>query len=370
MRVVLVVSSLNGGGAERFAVLLANNLCRYGFEVSIIVTYSKASSCVYSVDKNVEVISLYDHVSSSRIKNNYFYRLYKLGSLIRQKRPDCVISFLSNVNIACLLALPFFEGELIVSERIHPAHADLGIFYRSLRFFLYRFADKVVVQTKEGEKWLKHNLYLKNNTVVIPNFTELSSPNITKQSNIYKSLHDKHVFNIIAVGRLEYQKGFDTLILSMRYLKLKNIKFSLTIFGDGAMFEELSLLVQSLHLQDSIRFPGRVDDMIEHYMNADLFVLSSRFEGFPNVLLEACSLGVPVVSFACPSGPVDILKGFDDLLVYDLDSPESLANAIYKSYLNPLRYVVAADLSNDVSFRFSKDSVLRKWLSLIMSSHD
>jgi glycosyltransferase involved in cell wall biosynthesis len=200
-------------------------------------------------------------------------RLFALRGVIGEMRPDVVISFLTNVNVAALLSTWGLSIPTIVSERTYPRLMLLPLYWRLLRTITYGMAEKVIMQTSEGNEWLKRCCpqakgYVIPNPVVYP--LPHNKPIITPYRN------QKHqTKTVIAVGRLTPQKGFDLLINSFAILCKETPGWQLVIVGDGSERISLQKMIVDYDLEESIYLAGWVGNMRDWYDYANLFVLSS-----------------------------------------------------------------------------------------------
>lgn len=221
-----------------------------------------------------------------------------------------------------------------------------------------RKLDKFVVLTNEDKLyWSEID---SNKILTIHNPTSFSS----RQSS---SCEDKRV---IAVGRYTYQKGFDLLVEAWRLVAFKHPDWSLHVYGEGDR-TELEQRIKELDLTKSLMVNGKTDSIIEKYLESSIFVLSSRYEGFGMVLTEAMSCGVPPVSFACPSGPRDIIThGVDGLLVENGNIDKLAENICTLIENEDLRKVMGGNARESVK-RFRKEVIMAEWKQLfeeLMSS--
>ena len=168
-KIVFLVSSMHGGGAERVASLLCNFWSRNGHDVVLVPTYSGRGSCAYPLDKDVRLEFLSDRMGSTkRSVYNKIRRLFGIRQLIKEEEPEVVVSFLTDVNIAAILSTIGLSVRLIVSERSFPPKCPISPYIRWLRKFLYTYADYVVMQSEEGLNWLRKESP-RSNGCVIPN---------------------------------------------------------------------------------------------------------------------------------------------------------------------------------------------------------
>lgn len=308
LRITFVSASLRRGGAERVISTLASDLVSR-HEVTL-VTLEGATEGEYTLDGRVTRIALGVSGHSNGVLEAVRANVRRLASLrraIRGSRPDVVVSFIHRMNVMTLLACFGTRIPVIISERSDPRMAPLGRAWRVLRWLVYRTADVVVCQTGSAARWM-HRLVAKRRVAVIANPVRLvalgSAPH-----------REGSAPTIVGMGRLSVEKGFDLLIRAFARTTARHT-YELLLVGDGRERDHLEELARSLGVGDRVRFPGQVDDPDQWLAPAEIFVLSSRFEGFPNVLLEAMALGRCVVAFDCQSGPADIVTdGKDGLLV-------------------------------------------------------
>jgi glycosyltransferase involved in cell wall biosynthesis len=169
---------------------------------------------------------------------------------------------------------------------------------------------------------------------------------------------------LIAMGRLSFEKGFDMLLVAFSKAVKNCNGWKLTIWGEGDQRENLEKLIEELDLTEMVKLPGVTRNPYGKMQESDLFVLSSRFEGIPNVLCEAMACGLPVVSFNCPSGPGTIIRdGYNGVLVPPEDVDE-LANTLEKLMTDPGLRKSLGNQATEISSKFSVEKVGRMWEKL------
>ena len=356
-----MVSSMQGGGAERVAALLCNHWAGQGHEVRLIPTFSGRGECLYPLDERVRLDFLADRVGNrSRSTFNKIRRLLALRSSIQEERPDVIISFLPHVNVAAVFAAWGLLIPVVVSERTYPPAMPLGIGLELLRRFIYPRATSVVVQTQRALQWLK--CYCPRaygrvipNPVVYP--LPCGGPVLRPESVVASTRHVA-----LAVGRLGEEKGFTQLLVAFGILVSQYPEWDLIILGDGSERESLEQQRDSLGLRRRVHLPGRVGNPGDWYARADFYVMSSRFEGFPNTLLEAMAYGLPAVSFDCETGPADIIReGIDGYLVPSVEGSVGLARAMESLMRDEDRRLRMGKEATAVRERFSALRIMAEW---------
>jgi glycosyltransferase involved in cell wall biosynthesis len=323
MRVVLVISSLGPGGAERVMSLLAGELVARGHEVRL-VTLAQAVDDFFALDPRVHRLSLDLSGQSARIQEAVcanFRRIRALRRAVKTAAPDVVLSFMTSTNVLVLLACIGLPVRVVVSERVDPARHREARFWAGLRFVAYHRADAIVVQTEATAKWYRRRLGKHPGVIVIPNPVAAAGEPRQHGMDVPKPF-------VLAAGRLVHQKGFDVLIRAFAAMARECEPLRLAIAGDGPEARALRGLVAELQLEDRVLFLGQVKELGSLMRQAEAFILSSRYEGFPNVLLEALASELPVVSTDCPSGPREILRDGEFGLLVPCEDPAALAAAV------------------------------------------
>ena len=362
-RVTLVTSSLEGGGIARVVSIIANYWASRGWCVTVTTFDPPLISSHYSLNSTV-LLRTIDQIVNSRgkldaIRRN-LGRIHALRHAIVESRPDVVISFGDVTNVLSLLACMFAGLPVIVSERIDPRRHDIGRTWSMLRRVSYPLASTIVVQTTRVLDALPESLRRKS--VAIPNPipvpTYLANPNEIQAGGPV----------VVAMGRLNRQKGFDLLIEAFAQVCDRNRAWTLVIWGEGPERENLQSLSRRLGLGGRVRFAGRTADPESELARSNLFVLSSRYEGFPNALCEAMAVGLPVVATDCDSGPGEIVRpGVNGLLV-PTEDVGSLATAMDGLMSDPdLRRRFGAEARNIVDV-FSVSAVMNAWEALLPCS--
>ena len=361
MKIILLTSSLGAGGAERVASTLCNAWVDRGDQVTLIPTFSGGGAPFYGLDPRVELIylaSVFD--GNTRKANSYLARLFALRNLISSRKPDVVISFLPNVNVANILATAFSRIPRIVCERSDPISHPLPIVWRFACKLLYRFADTVLVQTNAVSASIG-NVYggLKRVAVIgnpISNDLLRFSADLTNPRN-------RHV--LLCLGRLSKEKQVAQIIAAFARCATTAVDWDLHIYGDGPEREFLASLIEMHCLQGRIFLKGRTDNPWGVMAKADAFVMNSAYEGFPNSLVEAMAVGLPCASSDCKSGPREITDNGKNALLFAVGDECGLRGAIFQLMTDAsLRVVLGDRARRAIRERYSIDEVLVEWDSV------
>lgn len=316
MKITFFITTLGGGGAERVVSNLANYLVNNNHSVSIIVLRGVESK--YNLDSRVNTIFICNHYNAnvSSILRHVNEITISRRILKNLDSDGCLVSFLELPMAISLLFRSDIPCKLIFSERNNPDNYS-KIYRYIFRHFSNR-ADGAVFQTSVVQDW--YNTFC-NKKVVIPNAINdvfLEAPYAHGGGN-----------KIVTVGRLNSQKNQKLLIESFAIVSRDYPQYRLFLYGDGPLKSELQLLVKNLGIADKIVFAGFKNDIITELMDADLFVLSSDFEGMPNALMEAMALGLPCISTDCAGGGArELISDMENGLLVQCNDIERLSDAI------------------------------------------
>lgn len=307
-KLAIYLPSLRGGGAERVMVTLANGFAARGFAVDLVLA-SKEGPYLKDVADNVRVVDLH----ARRVLTS----LPGLVRYLRRERPSVMLSALNHANVIAVLArsLSAVRTRLVVSERNHFSasgyHGKRWIVRQMRRFmaWAYPHADGVVVVSKGVGDDLVQCIGLNESAISVV-YNPIDVDVVAQRSREDVShpwLQPGELPVVVAIGRLTPQKDFPTLLRAFARLRQTQCA-RLLILGEGELRPQLETLVAELGLQDHAGLPGFADNPFAYLSRSALFVLSSAWEGLPNVLIQAMACGTPVVSTACPSGPEEILE--------------------------------------------------------------
>ena len=364
-RVTVVSASLSHGGAERVAIDLCCHLLDAGRNV-MLLTLSGDMSDSYRVPEGV----LRKRLEARLLPPSIFHRLwYLVGRVIALRRnikayaPDVVVAFIDKVNILVLVSLLGTGIPVVVSERLHPAHNPIARVWKLARRLIYPLARAVTVQTEDGAEWFRQHSSIKHPVVIVNAVRYLRDFDGTAGPAAGNDEAAVPRPFVLAVGRLAEQKGFDLLFDAFHRSGLAAAGWRLVVLGEGPEREALERQADVLGIRAAILMPGFVD-VGPFLRKADLFVMSSRYEGFPNALLEAMQVGLPCISFDCPSGPRDLMMDGRGGILLPPQDVAALASALTRMAADPdLRKRLGAAAA-EVNERFSQTRIYGKWLAL------
>lgn len=355
--IMLLIASLQGGGAEKVIVSLANSYSARGARVTLIsLDDPETRPDVYKLGKQVHRISLFVPFSSSIFSKFLLHvkRYRRLRRILSAEQPDVLLSFMTPTNILAIAATQALKIRCVVSERTNPIHYSYGRIYDLLRSLLYRKASCVVVQTPRIAQWFQMNIA--GEISIVPNFfldeITASSPRKAK--------------HICAVGRLHWVKGFDLLIISFAKLAKDFPDWTLLIAGEGPERDVLEALIDNLSLQRRVHLCGFIKQPSDIMRNASIAVQPSRFEGFPNALLEAMACGCSAIA-THEAGDMLIKDGVNGLLI-PADDVEALAKALKRLMENSLLRENLGAAALGVKETFSEERVMRLWDKILFPS--
>ncbi len=367
MKLLIYVHSLENGGAERVVVNLAGYWAARGWEVTV-VTVAPQSSDFYVLDPAVHRICLNLAGRSGGVASGLLRTVKRVRALrcaLDAVRPDVALSAMHTANVVLSMATQGMPQLVrFGSEHNFPPMAPMGPIWETLRRFAYARLDMVVALTPECAGWIGANT-LARNIQVIPN--PVCWPLPVQEPLLQPDCCCRAGRRVLlAAGRLSEEKNFSTLISVFSRLAHSHADWDLVILGDGPLRAELCSQVEAGALTRRVFLPGRVGNMADWYARAELYGMSSLFEGFPNTLAEAMAHGVPAVSFDCDTGPRDIIRhGIDGLLVPPGDEVALEAALGLLMADEALRHEYAA-LATEARQRFSIDSVAAMWETLFL----
>lgn len=343
------INAIHEGGAERVMVNLTKYFSEIGYDTILVTSFKDIWE--YPLAPTVQRMTLEEfEIKHSRLKRN-LTRIMKLRELCKKEKPDILISFMAEPNFRAILATRGLPIKTLVSVRNDPNKEYSGILGFLVGKFILPMADGCVFQTKDAQSWFPLKLQYKSRIIY----------NSVKKE-FYQVDRTPVLGEIVTCGRLVEQKNHSLLIRAFAKVLKKYPEATLKIYGNGVLRDQLQAEIIQLGICDKTSLMGNTDDVISVLKTADLFVLSSDYEGMPNALMEAMAAGVPCISTDCPCGGPRELFGpnLQDQLVECKN-----VNALAEKILNVFTRSNNGSEEKKQALMFSPDTVNSEWLEYI-----
>ena len=353
MHICFVIGEMNFSGAEKVLSIIAKELSVLGNTISIVLLKDG-----YGIVRKLEYFTTY----GAYRKGNRFVRILKrwigIRKIVSSISPDIVVSFGSVCNVNTIAAMFFKRIPLIVCERNDPQFDPRTFFDKFTRWFLYRWADGFVFQTERIKKYFSKDI--QNKAVVIPN--PIIDSGLRWQRHSSKK-------SIVSVARLDdFQKDQIVMIEAFSKFLKTNSQYTLDIFGDGPDRELLENKIAELGLQKNIILHGKTSDPLKEVVNAEIFLLTSKFEGMPNALMEALSIGIPCVVTDCGGGGAyELCSMVNAGIVVPVGDIESISEALCSLTNDKDREYTFSDNSVSINSILSKENVSMMWINFLQT---
>lgn len=376
MKLLYIYSELTiKGGADKVIIEKANYFAEKGYDVVIVTESQMGREPAFSVNQKVKMIDMALDFNSQYtqgfLRRGYTYfslmRQYKrkLKTVLKQERPDIVIITLGR-------SLEFINDIHDGSVKIGEAHTT-KYHLRSLHLMEQRGGFYKWIAKYQRRKMCRNAAQLKalvlltpqdakdwegtTQTVVIPN----AIPELPAETSALTSKQ------VIMIGRYNDAKGYDYLIPAWDIVHRRHPDWTLQVYGSGEYYEQVVRWIKERHLEDSMILHEPTDHIMEKYRESSICVMSSRYEGFPMVLVEAMASGVPCVAFDCPFGPRNIIRNEEDGLLVEYLNPQALADGLCRLIEDEdLRRRFGRQARENIK-RFSKETVMQQWEQLFCS---
>ena len=353
LKILILISSINNsGGTERVGSMLANSLYESGYEV-ILASIGRSDKPFFVINKNIKLVSLlsFPRYKLLRIPTT----IYNIRKLLKEDSIDTLIvveTLCIQFTLPATLGLPVKH---ICWEHFN-FNNDLGKASRRIaRQLAARYCDSVVTLTERDKGYWLQGTQHKSQITAIANPCPFPIQDYIKKENTKI---------VLAVGRLTHIKGFDMLLEAWIQVNKAMPEWTLKIVGEGEDRVQLNEFIEKYDLKDSVELVGLTDNVSEYYKQAEIFCLSSRFEGFPMVLLETLAFGLPVVSFDCDTGPAEILEGTGSILVAKNDIPQLSASLMRLMKNEEQRKNISIRSKEKAEF-YQPENIINKWVDLI-----
>ena len=350
MKIAFVIANLNGGGSERAVSNLSLAMEKEGHTVSIIVL--DADNIVYPFGGKIIDLNIPHSTSPLGQIINIFKRKSALKALFKEHQFDGIFTFMESAGFPSAMA----SKDVVVS--VHENPDKMSKVYKLLYPYLYPKTKKVIACSKAMEDRLI-DLYGFKNTGTIYNSVDID----LVQQKSKEAIEVARPY-ILTVGRLVHVKGFDLLIEAYAQSKAKE-NLDLIILGEGELRGELQALIDEKGLTDKVILTGNVDNPFAYYAKADFYVLSSRNEGFPNILIEALACSCPCISFDCKTGPNEIINDGENGLLVEAENVPALTTAIDKLNQDEALQKRFKKNANSSVQHLTPSAISQEWLKLI-----
>lgn len=356
-RIIFFVGSLNNsGGTERVATLIANSLSDKGYHVSFLSLHD-GDKPFFLLNPEIQFESLFPHKLT--FKKHYFSVVRKLRHYLKQSNSDILINVESMLTLFAVPACTRLGIRNICWEHFNY-FVDNGTKLRILARKVAAFCcnDVITLTGTDKKYWIE-------NTICRANIISIQNPSPFELKGPKEKVNSKCV---ISAGRLTYQKGFDLLLRAWAIVIQSRSDWKLRIIGSGEDEKKLRDLCTQLAINNNVDWAGHVNDMNKEYQYTDLYVMSSRYEGLPMVLLEAQSFGIPIVSFDCRTGPAEIINSrcgwlCEDGSVVDLAKKLLEAFSLFEEAEQYHAYSKAA--ITQCADKFALPHIIEKWQNLL-----
>lgn len=347
MKVMFVIPSMAGGGAERVISVLSNAFIKKGIETKIMMTAGNA--CAYALDPEVELLQAGEVTSGSIFKR--VTRIVKMRQICKANRDAVLVAFEPDAAFFAGIAKAGLSMKMIASERNDPRSFGSS----KVRKYAYRWADKMVFQTKDAMEYFNQDIQRKGSVIPNPISDTLPEP--------YEGKRKK---TIVSVGRLEKQKNHKMLLKAFAEFIKKYSDYTLHLYGDGVLREELMELTAQLNMEENVVFEGFQRDVLSRIRDDGMYVLSSDYEGISNSLLEAMAVGMPVISTDCPCGgsAMCIQNGQNGILI-PVGDEKALKNAMLQIAESEDKAQQLGKEAFKIRDRYSAEKIVEEWISVL-----
>ncbi len=340
------------GGANRVMAVLCNHFIKDAEIVLVNDIVPDKSKSEYVIEKKVKREFLDANIDH---KNTNFHRIKELRRIIREEKPDAIISFMCPPNVRMLLATIGIRVKKIVSVRNDP-YKEYGTGVKKALFsLLFCLADGCVFQTEEASKYFPK--LVRNKSKVIFNPVD---------EQFYKTTWKGEKKEIVFVGRLTEQKRPILAIEAFSKLAKDFPEYKLSLYGDGELKDILINTCEQLSLNDRITFWGQSKNIENILTDAALFLLTSDYEGMPNALMEAMAVGIPVIATDCPcGGPRSLIQNSDEGILIPCGNSDELSNAIRKLLCDKEKCKKMSESEKERAKSFIATNVIKDWKHFI-----
>lgn len=325
--IMFITVALQGGGAERVMVTIANQMVKKGYHVTFLLVIS--DEVVYSLDPGIQIVKI------NNGRHRAVRQLLNIRKELKKFGPGTVISFFTNLNILTILANIGLKNKVIVSERFDPHFTGKNKLVRFIRNYVYAIADKIIFQTKDAYDYFPKPVRRKG--IIIPNPIKDNLP------HRYTGEREKR---IVAYSRLSKEKNIPLLLDACKDIFDRHDDYVLDIYGTGELEAELIDYTKKLGIDNRVNYNGFCMDVHNRIRKAAMYVSSSDVEGLSNSMLEAMAVGIPSICTDCPAGGARMfIKPYENGILIPVSDVNAMVTA--------MEYVIN---SNELADKLSKNA--------------
>jgi glycosyltransferase involved in cell wall biosynthesis len=363
-KVLFLIPALTAGGAERVMVNILRNINRDIFNIHLVL-FQKTGDFLGEVPPDIRVHALADSRMYFISRWLIYFRLKRIISYLN---PEVVLSFMWYPNLLALLVRKFsrIKFRLLISERSNVAFSTDGPLMDLLRSFairrFYGMADRIIVNSREMKQQFQQIYKIASSRLkVIYNPVDTRLIDELSKEPVEFKWYKEDIPIIVAVGRLTKEKGYEYLIRAVKILSDEGNECRLVVLGKGPEKSSLDSTIKDLDLGNRVALPGYVQNPYKYMARSSVFVLSSLYEGFPNSLLEAFSLGVPSVATLCPTGPAEIITDGVNGLLVPPGNERAIAEAIRRLLCSSDERERFKDNGRKTALEFRADKIIEQY---------
>jgi len=363
MDILIIISHLGPGGSQKVAVKLANGWNERGYKVGFLTTSDEIEDTQLLNEDITRIKTRTIGLKTSLFKIAAIYNFIKtcidIRKAILKHRPGIIISFICPTNIKVIIAsIGIRSTRLIISERNNVELQRFPAYIEIARKLLYKSADVVTANSKAALKAMS-DYVPEDKLQYLPNPVDMPDIEIKEENP------GKNELKLLYVGRLVKQKRIEIILKALNKLLKQGYNFSLTIAGDGPLISEIRNYCVNNNIENNVNIVGHVDDIDKYYMESNIFILCSDYEGTSNALLEAMSYGLTCIISRNANISSHIIDDRDNGIVLHNNNETELENILidlYKDRSQLYKYGVAA---RECCIKYSSESVFDTWNSLL-----
>lgn len=362
MRIALFLPFLNLGGTQRVVSIMANTWAAKGWEVTILSLDEQGQQPFYPLDERVRWTCLGNEKEAGNALRGFWSnlkRILRLRTALKQLRPHILVSFLISANVLAVVASLGLGIPVVVSERSDPHKQVVRRTWSVMRRLTYPLARHLVVLS---EHYLPFYVPIMGQRI-----SAIANPALVPPARSEVGINLPADRVVLSVGRLSPEKGFDLLIQAFSRLCQHFPQWHLLILGEGDLRSALQRQAAELGIADRVHLPGRVTNVYDYMSQADLYVLSSRLEGFGIVLCEAMACGMPVVAFEASVQTAEIVRDGVDGILVPAENVVLLEKGMAQMMADEALRRRCGENARSVTQRFSMELIQSQWEQVIQA---